>query len=100
MNTRQVLLFAITMFLLGLLFIGLTHAQQPMIPLGPIKPNTYGPGVHSDGTGRAFTWQPTQRLRSEAHPQATTPHLQVQPYRYGPNVGSDQYGRPVEPRKE
>lgn len=50
--------------------------------------NQYGPGVHADRYGRAFTYQTEQG-------QAVPGGVQVQPNGYGPGVGMDQYGRPV-----
>jgi hypothetical protein len=54
--------------------------------LGPITPNAYGPGIHSDATGRPFQWTTQQ---GEA---VQTP---VKPNAYGLGVGMDPYGRPV-----
>lgn len=50
--------------------------------------NQYGPGVHADRYGRAFTYQTEQG-------QAVPGGVRVQPNGYGPGVGIDQYGRPV-----
>jgi len=79
---------------------GLQQPQQPgMIPLpdggalfGPTTQNAYGPGIHSDATGRPFMWQP--QFGGSGFPDPT---LQVQPDAYGLGVGKDQYGRPVKP---
>jgi hypothetical protein len=60
--------------------------------LGPATPNAYGPGIHSDATGRPFMWQP--QFGGLGFPDPT---LQVQPNAYGLGVGMDQYGRPVRP---
>jgi hypothetical protein len=57
--------------------------------LQPYQPNTYGPGINSDATGRPFVWQ-TQPGYGPADPLAG-----VRPDAYGPGVGMDQYGRPV-----
>jgi hypothetical protein len=54
--------------------------------LGPITPNAYGPGIHSDATGRPFQW------RTQQGEEAQGP---VKPDAYGLGVGMDQYGRPV-----
>ena len=50
--------------------------------------NRYGPGVHADRYGRAFTYQTEQG-------QAVPGGVRVRPNGYGPGVGTDQYGRPV-----
>lgn len=50
--------------------------------------NQYGPGVHADRYGRAFTYQTEQG-------QAVPGGVRVQPNGYGLGVGMDQYGRPV-----
>jgi hypothetical protein len=60
--------------------------------LGPYNPNSYGPGVHSDATGRPFFWQP--QWGGTPYPDPT---LRVKPNAYGLGVGMDQYGRPVRP---
>ncbi len=54
--------------------------------LGPITPNAYGPGIHSDATGRLFQWRTQQGevVRDPVKPDAS-----------GLGVGMDQYGRPV-----
>lgn len=54
--------------------------------LGPAKPNAYGPGLHSDATGRPFEWR-TQ--------EGETVREDVRPNAYGPGIGMDVYGRPV-----
>ena len=53
------------------------------------KQNAYGPGVHSDATGKPFQWSTSdgQRVSFE----------QVKPNGYGLGVGMDTYGRPVKP---
>lgn len=50
--------------------------------------NRYGPGVHADRYGRAFTYQTDQG-------QAVAPGTRVKPDGYGLGVGQDQYGRAV-----
>ncbi len=57
--------------------------------LGPYKPDAYGPGIWSDGTGRAFEW----RTRDGE----STGIFHVEPDAYGPGVGMDEFGRPVYP---
>lgn len=56
--------------------------------LGPYQQDAYGPGVHSDGAGKAFQWrtQDGERVQGDVEPNA-----------YGPGVGMDEYGRPVYP---
>lgn len=55
-------------------------------PMGPIKIDAYGPGLHSDATGRSFTFR-TQDGQKTYGP--------VQLDGYGLGVHTDQYGRPV-----
>ena len=54
--------------------------------LGPVNTDTYGPGLHSDATGRPFTF------RTQDGQQTNGP---VQQDGYGLGVHMDQYGRPV-----
>jgi hypothetical protein len=54
--------------------------------LGPAKLNAYGPGLHSDSTGRSFIFR-TRDGESTRDP--------VKLDSYGPGVHMDQYGRPV-----
>lgn len=49
--------------------------------------DTYGPGIHSDSTGRPFQWRTSDGQ--------TTTFERVRPNAYGPGVGMDDYGRPV-----
>jgi hypothetical protein len=65
---------------------------QGFHPLGPVTPNAYGPGIHSDGTGRAFDYR-TQEGRQVP---GLTP---VKPNAYGLGTGMDAYGRPVRPQQ-
>ena len=71
------------------------NAQQFERPgngfLEPFQPNTYGPGINSDATGRPFSWQP---LPGNGPADPLSP---VRPDVYGPGVGMDQYGRAVRP---
>lgn len=55
-------------------------------PMGPIKQDAYGPGLHSDGTGRSFTYRTRDGQQT---------HGPVQQDGYGLGVHMDQYGRPV-----
>ena len=59
--------------------------------LRPYRNDAYGPGVHSDATGRPFTWQPQWGA-------PIPPGGRVQPDAYGLGVGMDQFGRPVKPK--
>lgn len=54
--------------------------------LGPINTDAYGPGLHSDATGRSFTY------RTRDGQQTNGP---VQQDGYGLGVHMDQFGRPV-----
>jgi len=58
--------------------------------LGQEHKNTYGFGIHSDSTGRPFSWQ----AQGESAPN---PLLNVTPNGYGLGTGMDQFGRPVRP---
>ena len=55
----------------------------------PYKPDAYGPGVHSDATGKPFEWK-TQDVQ-------TSHSNKVKADAYGIGVGMDEYGRPVKP---
>ncbi len=68
------------------------YGYLPQGYLGPINENAYGPGIHSDATGRPFIWVP--QGGGTGYPDPT---LRVTPNAYGPGVGMDQYGRPVTP---
>ena len=61
---------------------------QGMMPLGRVTPNVYGPGIHTDGTGRAFDYR-TQQGRQ------VPGHVDVKPNVFGPSTGMDSHGRPV-----
>ena len=81
---------------------GSQQQEQPgMIPtpnggalFPPITKDAYGPGAHSDATGRPFYFTPPNGM-TQTNPDPT---LQVDPHRYGLGKGGDQYGRPVEPK--
>lgn len=66
--------------------------QQPP-PLEPYQHNVYGPGIHSDSTGRPFTYQPMPQFQTAPQPPVMGP---VQQNGYGHGVHMDQYGRPVQ----
>ncbi len=51
--------------------------------------NAYGPGIHSDATGRPYTWQPTL-----GHTGGVLGP--VKPNAYGPGIGMDATGKPVQ----
>ncbi len=55
----------------------------------PDGQNAYGPGIHSDATGRPYTWQPTL-----GHTGAVLGP--VKPDAYGPGIGMDATGKPVQ----
>ena len=68
-----------------------SQSTQEAVPLGgmllgPAEVDAYGPGLHSDGTGRPFTYR-TRDGRQVFGP--------VTPSGYGFGVHIDQYGRPV-----
>lgn len=54
--------------------------------VGPVRLDAYGPGLHSDGTGRPFSY----RTRDGRLAVGT-----VVPDGYGPGVHKDQSGQPV-----
>lgn len=71
-------------------------AAQQLAPnasgsLGPYQPNTYGPGIDSDATGRPFVWQPLPGYGPRDPLASVTPNV------FGPGIGMDQYGRLVQP---
>lgn len=55
----------------------------------PYRPNAYGPGIHSDSTGRPFQWETEDGQISNGR---------VKTDGYGLGVGRDEYGRPVKPK--
>lgn len=59
--------------------------------LGPPNHNAYGPGVHSDATGRPFQYQTQQGSTLQGHER-------VRPNAFAPGLHMDQYGRPVQAR--
>lgn len=54
----------------------------------PYNHDSLGPGIHTDSTGKPFTWENRNRQRS---------YSPVEPNGYGLGVGKDQFGRPVYP---
>jgi hypothetical protein len=58
--------------------------------LRPYRSDAYGPGIHSDSTGRPFRWQTEDG-------QLVPPGIGVRPDAYGLGVGMDEFGRPVKP---
>jgi hypothetical protein len=58
--------------------------------LGPGRADAYGPGIHSDATGRPFTWR-TNEGRVTFGP--------VKENAYGIGIGMDQFGRPVRAKR-
>jgi hypothetical protein len=61
--------------------------------LRPYRNDAYGPGIHSDATGRPFRWQTEDG-------QLVPPGNRVRPDAYGLGVGMDEFGRPVKPSSE
>jgi len=57
----------------------------------PYEQDAYGPGIHSDATGRSFVWQTDDG-------QTVLPGDWVQPDGYGLGIGMDEFGRPVKPK--
>ena len=55
----------------------------------PYKNDAYGPGIHSDGTGKSFQWK-----TRDGQIQGSG---KIVPDGYGLGVGRDRYGRPVKP---
>lgn len=55
----------------------------------PYQHDAYGPGVHSDATGKPFEWETENGESSQSN--------KVKPDGYGLGVGMDEYGRPVKP---
>lgn len=72
---------------------GQMYPSNPPL-LGEHKPNAYGPGVSSDGTGRAFYWQPNTGRTF----QGPDPTIQQEVNAYGFGSSRDQYGRRIEPQ--
>lgn len=64
--------------------------QQETV-MRPYGQDKYGPGIHSDATGKPFTWQTNDG-------QIVPPGGRVKPDGYGLGVGQDQFGRPVKPK--
>lgn len=58
----------------------------------PYNPDAYGPGVHSDATGKPFEWKTQDGQTSHSK--------KVKPDGYGLGVGRDEYGRPVKPSED
>ena len=51
--------------------------------------DAYGPGVHSDATGKPFEWKTQDGQTSHSN--------KIESDAYGLGVGMDEYGRPVKP---
>ena len=54
----------------------------------PYKHDAYGPGVHSDSTGKPFEWKTQDGQKSQG---------KIKIDAYGLGVGMDEFGRPVKP---
>ncbi len=91
---RKIMILALMLF--SILFAQLTLAQywQDNQYLKPYNYDAYGPGVHSDSTGRPFIYEPYDH-RGGSYPDPT---LRIYPDHYGPGIDSDQYGRPLRKR--
>jgi len=105
MHWNRIIVLLMIVYLVFMLWVGLAPAQNIHTPphggiiLQPITPNVYGPGVNSDGAGRAFTWEPPHSSRTPSTPDMQPPIPQgVRPNVYGPGIGSDNTGMPVVPR--
>jgi hypothetical protein len=90
----------ITITLICATLCGPVYAADPDTGQGFIigdkfTPNAYGLGVHSDSTGKAFTWQP-----DNGPTLAPIFQDQVKPDAYGPGIGSDSFGRPVKRKSQ
>ena len=70
----------------------LADAEDVVVPLGRVKENAYGPGIHSDGTGQPFVWE------GQVPGSSYRPNGSVEPNAYGPGVGMDKTGKPVQAR--
>ena len=57
--------------------------------LPPMQRDAYGPGIHSDGTGRPFKFK--------TFDGQDVGIFRVDPDGYGLGVGRDEFGRPVHP---
>jgi len=57
--------------------------------LSPMERDAYGPGIHSDGTGRPFKF--------ETFDGQDVGIFDVEPNAFGPGVGMDEFGRAVRP---
>ena len=55
--------------------------------LSPMEHDAYGPGIHSDATGRPFKFK--------TFDGEDIGIFKVKPDAYGPGVGMDEFGRPV-----
>lgn len=65
--------------------------QQPSRQADSLRPNAYGPDIHSNRYGQAVTLEP----QGGGVPGE---QLQIKPDAYGPGIHMDQYGRPVRER--
>ena len=82
--------FVLTIMMLIVPGVGLAQSanSDPSI-LKPIKNDAYGPGVHSDATGKPVEW------RTQNDDTKIAPGTSVKQDAYGLGVGMDVYGRPV-----
>lgn len=103
MKHIHILIILLVSIILGIIWATLGYGQTPFVPLGQVRPNAYGPGIHSDATGQPFTYVPRQRQHtdSQLHQDIGSHQRQpvIKPHVYGPNNGMNQYGQMVTPQK-
>ena len=54
----------------------------------PYKHDAYGPGIHSDNTGKPVEWETRDGQKSRGDVERNV---------FGPGIGMDEFGRPVKP---
>lgn len=97
MKKLTLLALILTVFLVGFLFTmaGSSYCWEDNNDvfgndyglLSPMKHNAYGPGIHSDATGRPFKF--------ETFDGKDVQIFKAKPNAYGPGIGMDEFGRPV-----
>jgi hypothetical protein len=81
-------------FLAVLFLVGYAYGQDDIFGnnygfLSPMKHNAYGPGIHSDATGRPFKFK--------TFDGQDVGIFDVKPNAYGQGIGMDEFGRSVRP---
>ena len=76
-------------FLAVLFMVGYAYGQDDYGLLSPMEHDAYGPGIHSDATGRPFKFK--------TFDGQDVGIFDVKPNAYGPGIGMDEFGRPVHP---